>query len=119
MLRDMQTSTKKEGVGAVTRRIYREQGILGFYKGWWVYLLYGFRSGIQVTSTASSPAVVLFRGVKCAELVRFGAQQSMFDQMKVMRISSLAARGVIIQYTLHPLTRHPLCLLAIKSHRPA
>jgi len=23
----------------------------------------------------------------------------MFDQMKVMRISSLAARGVIIQYT--------------------
>ena len=45
----MQTSTKKEGVGAVTRRIYREQGILGFYKGWWVYLLYGFRSGIQVT----------------------------------------------------------------------
>ena len=50
VLRDMQTSTKKEGVGAVTRRIYREQGILGFYKGWWVYLLYGFRSGIQVTS---------------------------------------------------------------------
>ena len=42
----------------------------------------------------------------------------MFDQMKVMRISSLAARGVIIQYTLHPLTRHPLCLLAIKRHRP-
>ena len=96
MLRDMQTSTKKEGVGAVTRRIYREQGILGFYKGWWVYLLYGFRSGIQVTLILVNRAYICWWS---AELVRFGAQQSMFDQMKVMRISSLAARGVIIQYT--------------------
>jgi hypothetical protein len=69
VLRDMQTSTRKEGIPATVRRIYKHEGLLGFYKGSYVYLLYGFRSGIQ---------------------------QSMYDQMRVMRLASLAARGVML-----------------------
>ena len=65
----MQTSSRKEGIAATVRRIYKHEGIGGFYKGSYVYLLYGFRSGIQ---------------------------QSMYDQMRVMRLTSLAARGVVL-----------------------
>jgi len=47
VLRDMQTSVKKEGAPAVIVRIWKSQGILGFYKGWSAILLFGFRSGIM------------------------------------------------------------------------
>ena len=67
--RDMQTSTRQEGIPATVKRIYKKEGLLGFYKGSYVYLLYGFRSGIQ---------------------------QSMYDQMRVMRMASLASRGLIV-----------------------
>jgi adenine nucleotide transporter 17 len=69
ILRDQQTSTRNESIMETARRIYKHEGIGGFYKGSYVYLLYGFRSGIQ---------------------------QSMYDQMRVMRLASLAARGVVL-----------------------
>lgn len=69
VLRDMQTSKRQEGIAATVRRIYKNEGIGGFYKGSYVYLLYGFRSGIQ---------------------------QSLYDQMRVMRLASLVARGIVL-----------------------
>ena len=69
ILRDQQTSTRNESIIETARRIYKHEGIGGFYKGSYVYLLYGFRSGIQ---------------------------QSMYDQMRVTRLASLAARGVML-----------------------
>lgn len=69
ILRDQQTSLKTEGFTATARRIWSTQGVPGFYKGWNVYLLYGFRSGIQ---------------------------QSLFDVFKSMRIRQLGAQGVVV-----------------------
>ena len=47
ILRDMQTSLKPEGYWTVAARIWKTQGIAGFYKGWLSPVFMGFRSGIQ------------------------------------------------------------------------
>jgi hypothetical protein len=69
VLRDMQTSLKQEGYWAVAARIWKTQGILGFYKGWLSPMFMGFRSGIQ---------------------------QSIFDQLKQARLGQLSAGGIVL-----------------------
>ena len=69
ILRDMQTSLKQEGYWTVAARIWKTQGILGFYKGWLSPMFMGFRSGIQ---------------------------QSIFDQLKQARLAQLRGGGLVL-----------------------
>ncbi len=69
ILRDMQTSLKQEGYWTVAARIWKTQGISGFYKGWLSPMFMGFRSGIQ---------------------------QSIFDQLKQARLAQLRGGGIVL-----------------------